>query len=273
MTFGFLVDIEFVWGFQARVAGLSRTSPSFYYPPPTSFLGALAESLAKKYNIGEDEGRKIILNISQNLLAIGIRPINCIPIKYEDISRIITVRILSGKLCPDPKNLKSSFDSPARGKTVMSSYNDEAPKIRVFIVLRNNEISLRDKKVRISVEDFWRIHRIGSKESIVSVSSVELVSVEQKSNFAITKYSFPLLDGINPKNEEGTSWKDEVYLSPFMKSEYSPAKEYLTGKNTLTFKVPIKVSLSDPAYSVEYNKKFSAYSYKNGEEVVIGWSE
>ena len=272
MSLGFLVDIEFVWGFQTRVAGLSKSSPSFYYPPPTSFLGALAESLAKKYDVGESKGRELITSISQNLLAIGIRPINCFPIKYEDINRIIAVKITGGSLYPNLKDLRRSFDSPARGRTIMSSYDDEAPKVRFFLVLRDNKLTIKNKEIKVSEEDIWNIHRVGSKESIVSVSSVKLVEAKSKTNSSFTNYSFPLFNEINPSNKITESWKDEVYINPFKMSKYSPVDEYLFSENTIMFKIPIKVSLDDPKFYVEFGKDFSAYSYED-EEVVIGWSK
>ncbi|MGC9203079.1 MAG: type I-A CRISPR-associated protein Cas5a, partial [Thermoproteota archaeon] len=229
------------------------------------------ERLAKEHKIGEDEGRKLILSISQNLLAIGVRPINCFPVKYEDINKVIAVKITGGSnLYPDPKNLRGSFDSPARGKTAMSSYDDEAPKIRFFLVLKDNKLMLKNKEVKITEEHFWKIHRIGSKESIVSVSSVKLVDVESQLNSAVTNYSFPVTNEIYPKKVIVESWKDESYISPFKMSEYSPISAYLFGKSTIAFKVPIKVSLSDPSYYVEFNKNLVAYSYKD-EEAVIGW--
>ncbi|MEM4141284.1 MAG: type I-A CRISPR-associated protein Cas5, partial [Nitrososphaeria archaeon] len=85
MPTGYILDIEFTWGFQAKIVGLSKTSPSFYYPPPTTILGAIAESIAKEHNVSEFKGKEIIPKLSENLLAIGIRPVNCVPIKYEDL--------------------------------------------------------------------------------------------------------------------------------------------------------------------------------------------
>jgi len=163
----FIADYEFSWGFQARIAGLSKTSPSFHYPPPTTFLGALAETVAKDLAIPESKGRNLMAKISDNLLAIGFRPLNCIPIKYSDINRILSIRI-SGEagLCPNPQDLKKSFDSPARGKTILCSTDGEAPKIRWFLVFKDNSFDLDGKRVKIDESNFWKMHRVGSKESV-----------------------------------------------------------------------------------------------------------
>ena len=138
---GYLVDVEFIWGFQCRIAGLSKTSPSFLYPPPTTFLGALAESMAKREGIGEEKGKQLISVLCESLLAFGVRPLNAIPVKYEDLNRIIAIRIRGGKYYPRTDNLFASFDSPARGKTILSSIDSEPPRLRFFLVVKNINLS------------------------------------------------------------------------------------------------------------------------------------
>lgn len=158
-TSAFIVDVEFVWGFQTRIAGLSKTSPSFYYPPPTTFLGALGESIARKLGVGESAGRGIIASLGRELLALGIRPLNCVPLKYEDINKIIAVKLTSGIPYPDPRNMASSYDSPARGKTVMVSLDENSPILRFLLVFRKDKIDLRGKALELDEDYFWRIHR------------------------------------------------------------------------------------------------------------------
>jgi CRISPR-associated protein, Cas5a family len=137
--------VEFTWGFQSRIAGLSKTSPSFFYPPPTTFLGALGESIARKLGVGEYAGRDIISSLSRNLLAFGVRPLNCIPQKYEDLNRIIAVKITGGIHYPTPKNIFASYDSPARGKTILVSLDDNSPAMRFFLVFKKHISNLRRK--------------------------------------------------------------------------------------------------------------------------------
>ncbi len=271
---GFIVDTEFVWGFQARIVGLSKTSPSFYYPPPTTFLGALAEVIAKAEGIGEKEGKKIIPKLSENLLAIGVRPINCVPIKYEDLNRIITVKITSGKLYPNPKDLAKSFDSPARGKTILSSLDDDAPTIRWFLVFKSNKIKFNGDELSLSEEPFWKIHRLGSKESRVSVIEVlRIDELDVKDKNAITNYSFPVTKSITVVDNRG-NWEYEVYVNPFEVKRYNevenPVTNYTAGKKTLPFKIPILVTtLRQPRCRVELTS--NAVAYKFEDEVVVGW--
>lgn len=284
---GYVVDVEFVWGFQARIAGLSKTSPSFYYPPPTTFLGALAEVIAKDCEVGESKGREIIPRLSENLLAIGWRPINCTPIKYSDINRIITIRKVgardreSGKsigiLTPHPLYLDKSFDSPARGKTILSTLDGSAPKIRWFLVFKDDRLEFNGDEIGIDADLFWRIHRLGSKESRVSVIDVEKADIEVIKDRAITNYSFPIEDGISPAMIKRGEWESEVYINPFEIRAYSdkenPVINYMTGKKTLPFRIPILTTvLSQPEYVVEFNEGFAAYKF--GKEEVVGrWSK
>jgi len=290
---GSIVDTEFVWGFQARIVGLSKTSPSFYYPPPTTFLGALAEVIAKENNIGEYFGRFIINELSRNLLAIGVRPINCVPIKYEDLNRIIAVKITSGKHYPDPEDLPKSFDSPARGKTILTSLNDDAPKLRWFLIFKDKTIAVQDEnlkdkidKIELDDEIFWKVHRLGSKESRVCVVSVTLskdVAIHSERRM-ITNYSFPT--AVNPLEEKVRRWENEVYVNPFSGKIYTKEKKgkstveigifekYYSGfKNLRVFKIPIIVSISNlPEYIVETIDGWRAYSVvlEGRKEVVIG---
>ncbi len=272
---GFIVDTEFVWGFQARIVGLSKTSPSFYYPPPTTFLGALAEVMAKAEGIGEKEGKKIIPKLGKNLLAIGVRPINCVPIKYEDLNRIVAVKITSGILYPNPKDLSKSFDSPARGKTILSSLDDNPPTIRWFLVFKNEKIEFNGNELSLSEEHFWKIHRLGSKESRVSVIDVlRIDKLNVKDGNVITNYSFPVTKSIKVVDSRG-NWEYEVYVNPFEIERYdeseNPVTNYISGKKTLPFKIPIlQTLLTQPECRVELAGKAVAYEFE--DEVVVGWS-
>lgn len=273
---GYIVDIEFVWGFQARIAGLTKTSPSFYYPPPTTFLGALAEVIAKENNIGENEGKRIIPKLGNNLLAIGWKPLNCIPIKYADINKIIAIKETSGILYPHPKDLVKSFDSPARGRTILSTLDNNAPKIRWFIVFRKNKFIFNGDEMEVNADSFWKMHRISSKESRISVTDVKRVTPVIIKNKSVTNYSIPVKEGMNLIRGRG-EWRFEYYVDPFEMKTYdnqeNPLINYLTKKKIILFGSPILISiLSTPEYIVEFNNKFAAYKYE--KEVVIGrWSK
>ncbi len=290
---GFIVDTEFVWGFQARIVGLSKTSPSFYYPPPTTFLGAMAEVIAKENDVGEDLGRFIVNELGGNLLAIGVRPINCVPIKYENLNRVIAVKITSGKLYPNPEDLSKSFDSPARGKTILTSLNSEAPRLRWFLVFKERTINVQDENLKnkidaieLSEEIFWKIHRLGSKESRVCVVDVNTFDeIHVSSGLVTTNYSFPTT-AVSTCEEVVRRWENEVYVNPFGYGIYKREKKgkkvaesgvfekYYSGfENLRVFKIPIIVSIENPPeYAVKTIKGWSAYfvTLDSRREVVIG---
>lgn len=266
----YLVDVEFVWGFQARIVGLSKSNPSFLYPPPTTFLGALAEVIAKKYRLGEKKGVNVIPALSRNLLGIGFRPLNFIPLRYEDINRIIAVKITGGKLYPNPEALAASFDSPARGKTILTSLDSEASRMRWFLILGNESITLGGQEITLDESYFWKIRRLGSKESLVSVVNVEKIEdiSTVRDNVVCTRYSFPFSSDV--KTDILTyHWEKEVYVNPFNMQSYNPVKDYIEGERLMTFYVPVMRTSEPPEIRVGLKPGFKAYNL--GEEgIVIG---
>lgn len=268
--------MEFAWGFQSRIAGLSKTSPSFFYPPPTTFLGALGESIARKLGVGEYAGRDIISSLSRNLLAFGVRPLNCIPQKYEDLNRIIAVKITGGIHYPTPKNIFASYDSPARGKTILVSLDDNSPAMRFFLVFNEAHIKFEEKTLEVDESAFWRIHRLGSKESVVSVVDVRRKDdVKAESGRIISNYSFPVVDGIKPRECLQGRWFYEVYTSPkdvHYFEKVNPILSYLKKETVVPFVIPILVTRdSEPKYIVEVSNP--AAFYRVDGETVVGWRE
>jgi len=273
----YIIDMEFVWGFQSRIVGLSKTSPSFYYPPPTTFLGSLAESISKKENLGENKGRDVIPSLSENILAIGLRPLNCVPLRYEDINRVVVIR-KGTDLFPNPlteEGKKRLFDSPGRGKTVLASIDDDPPKIRWFLVFRTDSIKIGDKETELLEEHFWSIHRLGSKESRVSVIEVKKTGNLDliKGKRVITNYSFPINEEVRPLSVKQERWVGEVYVDPYRLRSYdeadNPVINYVQGRKLSLFMVPILV-VGPPEYVVEAVGKTVAYKVK--EDVILGWS-
>ncbi|NPA98743.1 MAG: type I-A CRISPR-associated protein Cas5 [Crenarchaeota archaeon] len=269
--------IEFVWGHQSRIIGLSKTNPSYYYPPPTTILGALAEPLAKEYGLGENPTttRMLLKTLSHNLLAIGIKPVNALPVKYMDINRIIAIGSRKKKKYPSPEDLGGSFDAPARGKTIMSPLRlDEPPIIDLVVLFKNNSISVNNIELDINDDVLWRIHRLGSKESIVSVIEVEQsneIGVEQ--GLTVTGYSFPFTNSISVVEKISGRWAYEVYINPFQLTTEPLLYEYFSGKNLLTYMIPLKTSIyDDPLIKIRVNAPLIIYNvgFKAGQEKIIG---
>ncbi|MEM0083865.1 MAG: type I-A CRISPR-associated protein Cas5a [Candidatus Methanomethylicia archaeon] len=186
---GFLFDVEFNWGFQARIAGMSKTSPSYIFPPPTSILGALSEAYARRKGLSESKSVETMNRLSTKLLALSYKSLNAIPITFQDINKIIAIRIAAGVEYPSAKNVYGSFDAPARGKTFLSSIDGRTPTIRIMLVFKDD--------IDITSEDLWKIKRIGSKESMTSTVNV----IEENPKIVreppiITQYLFPVMEGL-----------------------------------------------------------------------------
>jgi len=272
----FLVDVEFVWGFQARIVGLSRTSPSFHYPPPTTLLGALSQSIARELGVGEHAGKELISLIGRNVLALGVRPVNCVPLPYEDINRIVAVKLTSGVHYPEPSDLTGSYDSPARGKTIMMSLNNEAPKIRAAIVMKKDHVDFKGRTINITEDHFWRIHRLGSKESRVSVVNVERREAKISQNVKVSsRSSFPVFSGVIPLEEIVRKWSYEVYINPREASygkELNPFLNYMEGRAVIPYRIPLIVVKSEPPEML-VEVRGGAAAYRIEDEYVIGWGE
>jgi CRISPR-associated protein Cas5a/b/c len=275
----FIVDTEFDWGFQARVIGLSKTTPSYDYPPLTTFLGAIAESLARKYWLGEESWRFLLKLLASDLLALGMRPLNCRPLMFMDINKIISIRRAGKEWYPSAKYIYNSFDAPARGKTIFAPLKYESPRLRWFVIFKFNDVSIRNKKITLDADAFWHIHRIGSKESRVSVVKVEDISdkvemsIERK---ILTNYSFPLVNGvIDPIDEFIGTWIYVAWIDPFKITaiEESMLKAYMDKSALSPFKVPVlRTAYDEPRHPINLNgwAKLYYYSSAEGYEAVVG---
>ncbi|MFN3383536.1 MAG: hypothetical protein ACK401_01410, partial [Archaeoglobaceae archaeon] len=179
-------------------------------------------------------------------------------------------------LAPHPEYLEKSFDSPARGKTILSPLKERegnelivrAPTIRWFLVFKEPLISLNGKKIEINEGLFWKIHRIGSKESRVSAVNVEKVSVEMKEGVVRTTFSYPVDSGI--EEQRGLRrWEFEVYINPYVSEHRDPISSYFSGKKALPFRVPIvEDPIAPPESMVKVGGDYVAYSAR--DETVIG---
>ncbi len=251
---GFIFDVEYCWGFQARIAGMSKTSPSYLFPPPSSILGAIADPYSRRKRRSESEGISTMIELSKHTVSLTFRSINAIPISFQDLSRIIAIRTSGGEEYPSTVNVYGSFDAPARGKTILSSIDNKPPLIRIVLIIDYDLIA----------DDLWRIKRIGSKESLVSVVNVEEVQVTKIGKEVTTKYATPIVDGIQVV-EKG-EFVEQFYV-PVEKGKLidSPSKMYLES-NAVKYKIGIPYR--DYELRVKLNNEYAAY--KVGEEEVIG---
>jgi len=259
---GFLFDVEFMWGFQARIAGMSKTSPSYTFPPPTTILGSLAESYSKRRRLSEGRSVQTMINLSQNLLALGYRFLNAIPIAFQDLNRVLALGSRGGIKYPSIQDVYASFDAPARGKTVLSSIDTDElssapPRLRVVMVFKEN--------ADVDAQDIWGIRRIGSRESLVSVADVLEESPRIIRDRVITKHLLPLIDGIEIIDYDGDF--SDLFFVPVIGKPLSdsPSKLYLESH-------VVKHRIGIPYYDYYIKVKLpSGYvGYEINQEVVVG---
>lgn len=260
---GIVFDVEFLWGFQARVSGMSKSSPSFLFPPPTTVLGAIAEAYARRR--GFSEGRTLTLyELAKNTLALSYKPLNMIALQFQDINRIISIRTSSEKKItyPSTKDPYGSFDAPARGKTIVSTIDDNPPRMRIFVVFND--------EANVFSDDIWKIKRIGSKESMVSVIEVLEGSPDIIVNDTVkTDYMLPLTPELENNIidiEGGIITLDFVPVSSLRPGD-TPGKLYLESQ-TLKHIIPLPI----PKKGVITIKVPQGYvGYRLYNEVVIGF--
>jgi len=255
---GFLFDIEFTWGFQSRIVGMSKTSPSYSFPPPTTILGAIAESYSKSRNLSEGRGVQTMIELSRETLALGYRSLNAVPISFQDINRVLALGSRGGISYPSTKDVYGSFDAPAKGKTILSSIDDNPPRLRSMIVFSD--------RTDVNAEDIWKIRRIGSKESLVSIIDVVGKTPEVVKDAVKTNYSLPIVDdGIKIEDKEGSFI--DLYFVPPIRNHLAdvPSKLYLESKV-----IKYKIAIPYRDYYMKVKLSSGYVGYKIDQEVVVG---
>jgi len=263
------IDIEFMWGFQARVAGLGKSPPSFLFPPPTTLLGALAASYGRRARRGESEGARLMQELSRYILVLSFRPINAIPLTFMDVGRVIAPGARGGVNYPTAKDVfvYKSFDAPARGSTIMGSIDEEPPRIRYVLVVEDD--------APLAQEDLWSIRRLGSKESLVSVVRAEETPVSELGGSVregrLTLYATPEVEGLRVERHDPVA--RELYVSPY-RLDGSPSAAYVQGAGILPYLVPMRLEHAEGC--LEVSGTLSGYSFyevedpERGRNVVVG---
>lgn len=257
---GYLVDVEFMWGFQSGAAGMSKSPPSFLLPPPTTVLGAIAEAYARRKGLSESSASETMCRLAKNLLALSYKFLNAVPLAYQDLGRIVTIRISGGIRYPSAQDPYGSFDAPARGRTILSTVDARPPLMRVFAVFEDT--------ADITADDLWKIRRIGTKESMVSVVNVEEGGIEVLRDGVVeTDYLLPL----TPEIERSLSGRSGLLELEFVPVHYlkklckPPAQLYLEGMRLRHI-----ISVPPHVAKVSFRLPAGCVGYKMGEEVVVG---
>jgi CRISPR-associated protein Cas5a/b/c len=154
---------------------------------------------------------------------------------------------------------------------MLSPLEGEPPRLRAIVIFKDKTISLQSERIEIASDLIWRIHRIGSKESLVSVIDVRDFHPNKIEGDVDTEYSFPLLEGVTLLREDSPSWVRETVVNPFTIKSYdekqNPVIDYLQGINILQYMQPIKLAVQ-PRYRVKLSPNSCGYKVNN--EQVIG---
>lgn len=161
-----IVEAKIHWGFSVKRPIQSAAQESLLYPPPSTLIGALArgyanlKGLGERVRVGEIVYSPIVKVIDRVYYAtIAIHgPI----VTHQDMNRNITGVYMRSEHRRDPKNW---FGVQAMGKTL--SINSECTIVYILGSL--------DRDLVLSA---WSIPCLGSKESLISVNSVDCVDVE-----------------------------------------------------------------------------------------------
>ncbi|WP_449462202.1 CRISPR-associated protein Cas5 [Tardisphaera miroshnichenkoae] len=206
---GFLFDVELMWGYATRLAGMAKSAPSFRFPPPTTILGAIAFSYARRNGYGEERSYETLSELAAGTLALSYRPLNSQAISFQDINRILAIRTSGGESYPSIERPYASFDAPATGKTLLSyvGEGDGVPSLRGVIVVKDS--------LDIRADDIWGVYRIGSKEGLACVTRVVQCNPSVTPRRVITRYMFPKMPAIEILDIQGETYEESYVPVPY----------------------------------------------------------
>ncbi|MDI9609363.1 MAG: type I-A CRISPR-associated protein Cas5a [Candidatus Verstraetearchaeota archaeon] len=231
---GIRIEGEYHWGYWVRVPGTSKQQSALPIPPPTTLNGALAFPLARDGLLKETKNQTKISGETLLNLERG---------KYDprSVSSIFEGAILGAALALSGKAMMwedinkyttlhfqtTTKDKPeekaAGGRRYLEKYKTGAissgkvfyPKGKAVVFYAVNEDAI-SKAIqapwdRHLEEACWSISRIGSKESIFSVSKVNFSEIQERTEGEVkTRLYFPAIAGevgITEKFYRLTFWR------------------------------------------------------------------
>jgi len=180
------VLLELHWGYSIKHPIYSASQPSFRFPPPTTLIGALA------YTIASRENRSEILIDKNNLYSYTAKILIDVPwATYRflniDPSLLTETRdLVRVSIAPYVRR-----DNIYPGSPYIWAVQTHG-KMYIPLLLIEAIYVVKDSAVNNILRYAWGITRIGTKESIASVKSVEILDTYIVSDTIVeTVYSFP----------------------------------------------------------------------------------
>jgi len=207
------IKAEYHWGFWIRSPGTSKYQSTTPIPPPTTLIGAIAFPLIKR-GVLKLNGRQIkgeVIKLKEGSIsspaAVLEKYVVCasayfdnVAVVWEDLSRYNTILF--------QETTKSKEDEIlAGGRRYLMKYRTGGlPVGKVFypsgvltiaFLIDKSMGKIVDGNLENELEKTaWEMTRIGSKESIVSITDVKLFEAELlKEREVKTKYYFPAILG------------------------------------------------------------------------------
>jgi len=156
------VSIQPHWGYALRVVPFSKSKPALLFPPPTTFIGALAYPLNILLKVPENNGEISSADRYRKMFISVNARINVPVIKYGDLTRVFWYRKEEKVVQSDAVSLEKVYSVSSDGSIDVIYVVDESEAERIVGDLNTLKLAA------------WGISRIGSKESAVSVESVKL---------------------------------------------------------------------------------------------------
>lgn len=179
------VVLELHWGYSVKHPLFSAAQPSFRFLPPTSLIGSLAFAVASREGwvevlVDGSDLYSYTAKLMDDIPWVAYRFLNIDPvyvIETRDLVRtLVAMYVRKNHVYPGSPYL---WAVQAHGKIYVPSI-----LIEVLYVIRDGTA---DKLFKYA----WGITRVGTKESLASVKSVELLSAEiEDSTTVSTAFSF-----------------------------------------------------------------------------------
>jgi CRISPR-associated Cas5-like protein len=222
---GLKVTASLHWGFWSRAPSTSKIQPSLTVFPPTTLIGALAADLARRTALKYDDsivggefwhknGRLFSLAslLDEAVTASAYFKDGTTGFPYQDINKYVTLHY--HQLVPTdgvPRRYLPRFRMGAVPAGKVITGKGLVSICYLFDEQKCMKLLSDDWRKNITLAAF-NIERLGSKESIVSVESVELITPIKLQDKAIrTRLYFPL------RSVEENSVEGEFYTETFWK--------------------------------------------------------
>jgi CRISPR-associated protein Cas5a/b/c len=265
---GFRIEGLFHWGYWSRIPGTSKIQLSTTVPPPTSLIGALSFPLARRgllthsskqvteFIIQERAG-EFEFKSSASILANAVLGCSAYlgdtAMQWTDISKYNTLLF-------QRKAAGSEEEKAVGGRRYLSKYLSGVirvervyyPSGKLTIVYLFDDAALNamfQEDWHKHIQDAcWSITRIGSRESLFSVTGVREIWPKSIQGETRTTLYFPSEAG-TPKEGETSFRRENFWTGGWARNEPAKFKEYIVpaSKSFLESR-PIDVVISGAAY-------------------------